>query len=147
MYGAGSYSYYTTAQPSDQNRVIDQASPVKVDYAPGLGYSINATTGVSGNQQTGTLANGQNDYLTITNSTNLNDNTAIQVPKTVGSDTINADETITISGTRPMSVWYTVGTSAPTNPANNIYVPDANKLVGTNTTGAGGNNAGAGGIG
>ena len=49
------------------------------------------------------------------------------------NSTITAQSTITLTNgsTRPQSVWYTVGTSQLTNPENNIYVPDAGKLVGT----------------
>lgn len=70
--------------------------------------AVPATTGVTSNQQTGTLAtpdasaDGQTptDYLKITSST-LNDNTTIQVPTSTGAANT---ETITISGTRPQSV-------------------------------------------
>ena len=98
------------------------------------------TANANASQATGTLATPSgdaNDYLEVTSST-LNDNTTIQVPTSTGAEN---GETITISGTRPMSVWYTVGTSQPENPANNIYIPTENKLVGVqngNTATAGG---------
>ena len=142
MYGAGSYSYSTTTPPENDRAT---GGPVEVPYAPGLGYSVTATA--NANQPTGTLAtpsgDGSANYLEVTGST-LNDNTAIQVPTSTGA--ANTD-TITISGTRPMSVWYTVGASAPANSTNNIYIPTENKLVGTNTAAQGGNNDGKGGIG
>lgn len=143
MYGAGSYSYYTTAATPPGGRVIAEASKKTVSYSAGLGYSANATTGVSGGTAATLQQPEDQSYLSIGAST-LNDNTAIQVLPSTGA---TATETITISGTRPMSVWYTVGANQPANPTDNIYVPTANKLVGTNTAGSGGNNAGVGGIG
>ena len=141
MYGAGKYQYTTAVASGVGARAT--ASPVEVLYAPGLGYSVTATANANANQPTGTLAtpsgDGSANYLEVTGST-LNDNTAIQVPTSTNAQ---IGETITISGTRPMSVWYTVGTSAPANPANNIYVPTANKLVGSKSN----NTATDGGIG
>ena len=138
MYPAGTYSYETKA--ADAGGVTGgrvTTAPVEVSYAAGLGYSAPATTGVTGDA---TLQQADDtNYLTLGSNSNLNDNTTIQVlPSTGAANT----ETITISGTRPMSVWYTVGTSQPENPANNIYIPTENKLVGGNgnTATAGGSN-------
>lgn len=154
MYPAGSYNYYTTEAPATPGGVGTRAtaSPVEVPYAAGLGMAVPATTGVADSQGIGTLQNGNDGYLTINNSTNLNDNTTIKVPTSTQALT---GETITISGTRPQSVWYTVGQEAPAATqaeTNNIYAPTAGKLVGSvnnvNGSGAaatGGTNNGTGG--
>ena len=123
-YPAGSYQYETATAAS--NRAT--TNPVTVSYAAGLGMAVNATTGVNSGSATLTGPTNGNNYLTLNGSSTLNDNTSIQVPNSTGAAT---GETITISGTRPQSVWYTVGQQAEANPANNIYVPDAGKLVGT----------------